>query len=119
MIWKGKVGSIPTFFEGWKYTRCVNFRTSHYTALENFQKVNYPIAGRIQIQPGLGELYLFLNITVSTVYITYTIFVFLLLNLFIFESEQGRGRNRGDRERLPSRLCTVSTEPHMGLEHTN
>ena len=34
------------------------------------------------------------------------------------ESEQGRGRQRG-RERIPSRLHTVSPEPHVGLELTN
>ena len=31
---------------------------------------------------------------------------------------QGRGRERG-KERLPSRLCTVSAEPDAGLELTN
>ena len=30
------------------------------------------------------------------------------------EYEQGRGR-----EGIPSRLCTVSTEPDMGLDPTN
>ena len=30
----------------------------------------------------------------------------------------GRGRERG-RERIPSGLCTVSTEPDAGLELTN
>ena len=34
------------------------------------------------------------------------------------EHKHGRGRERG-RERVPSRLCTVSTEPHMGLNLTN
>ena len=41
--------------------------------------------------------------------------------MFIFEreQEQGRGRERG-RERLPSRLCTVSAEPNVvGLELVN
>ena len=28
--------------------------------------------------------------------------------------KQGRGRER-ERERIPSRLCTVSTEPDVGL----
>ena len=32
--------------------------------------------------------------------------------------EQARGRERG-RERIPSRLCTVSTESDMGLELTH
>ena len=31
--------------------------------------------------------------------------------------EQGRGRER-QRARIPSRLRTVSTEPHIGLELT-
>ena len=32
----------------------------------------------------------------------------------------GRGRERGrERERIPSRLCPVSTEPDGGLEPTN
>ena len=34
------------------------------------------------------------------------------------ESKQGRGRKRG-RERIPSRLRSVSTEPDVGLELTN
>ena len=32
------------------------------------------------------------------------------------EREQGEGR---ERERIPSRRCSVSTEPSMGLGHTN
>ena len=32
--------------------------------------------------------------------------------------EYGRGRERG-RERIPSKLCTVSTEPSEGLYITN
>ena len=32
--------------------------------------------------------------------------------------KQRRGRERG-RERIPSRLCAVSTEPNTGLEVTN
>ena len=32
--------------------------------------------------------------------------------------EQGRGRERG-RERISSRLCTVSSELGVGLEPTN
>ena len=31
----------------------------------------------------------------------------------------GRGRERGGRERIPSRLCMVSTEPDAGLDLTN
>ena len=31
---------------------------------------------------------------------------------------QGRGRKRG-REKVPSRLCTVSAESNAGLELTN
>ena len=34
------------------------------------------------------------------------------------ESEQGRHRERG-RERIPSRLHAVSTEPNTGLDPTN
>ena len=34
------------------------------------------------------------------------------------ERELGRARDRG-RERIPSRLCTDSVEPHAGLELTN
>ena len=38
-------------------------------------------------------------------------------NLFILrECEQGRGRERErERERIPSKLCSVSTEPDVGL----
>ena len=44
--------------------------------------------------------------------------------LFIWERqrehEQGRGKKRErGRERIPSRLCTVITEPDVGLELTN
>ena len=36
------------------------------------------------------------------------------------EREQGRGRKRErERERIPSRLCTISTETDMGFEPTN
>ena len=34
------------------------------------------------------------------------------------ECKQGRGKERG-RERIPSRICTVSTEPDVGLKLTN
>ena len=34
------------------------------------------------------------------------------------ERERERQRQR-ERERLPSRLCTVSTEPDVGVESTN
>ena len=37
---------------------------------------------------------------------------------FQFEYEQQRGRRRG-RQRILSRLHTVSTEPHVGLKLTN
>ena len=49
------------------------------------------------------------------------LFVFLCL-FFYFERERAqaeeRQRERG-RERIPSRLCTVSTESDVGLELTN
>ena len=32
--------------------------------------------------------------------------------------ERGRGRERSG-ERIPSRLCAVSTEPNVGLKPTN
>ena len=47
--------------------------------------------------------------------------VFLkFIYLFLREraSKQVRGRERG-RERISSRLCTVSVEPNVGLELTN
>ena len=34
------------------------------------------------------------------------------------ESKQRRGRERG-RERIPSKFCTISSEPDSGLEFTN
>ena len=53
---------------------------------------------------------------------------FFNVYLFIFErererererdSKQGRGRERG-RQRIPSRLLTVSTEPNAGLKPMN
>ena len=43
-------------------------------------------------------------------------------NVYLFlresESKHGRGRERG-RERIPSRLCTVSSEPDVGLKLIN
>ena len=46
-----------------------------------------------------------------------------LINLFIFERERehassGEDREKG-RERIPSRLCAVSTEPDTGLDLMN
>ena len=46
--------------------------------------------------------------------------VFLFFFKFTYfdrEREQRRGRERG-RERIPERLCAVSTEPDMGLKFT-
>ena len=42
----------------------------------------------------------------------------MFIYLFLRECEQGRGRER-KRERISSRLCTVSTEPDVGLGLTN
>ena len=40
--------------------------------------------------------------------------------IYLFrESEQGRGREREGREKIPSRLHTVSTEPDAGLSLMN
>ena len=42
--------------------------------------------------------------------------------MFIYferDSKRSRGRERERRERIPSRLCTVSTEPDAGLNLTN
>ena len=47
---------------------------------------------------------------------------FFLVYLFILRGRESTGRGgmeREERERIPSRLCTVSTEPKMGLELTN
>ena len=36
------------------------------------------------------------------------------------ETERGRERERErERERIPSRLCTISTEPNTGLDLIN
>ena len=43
---------------------------------------------------------------------------FLKVYLFIFERERERERET-ERYRIPSRLCTVSVEPDVGLELTN
>ena len=51
--------------------------------------------------------------------------LFFFLSLFIYFEEAGeRKREERDRdkeriERIPSRLCTVSTEPDVGLEPMN
>ena len=31
----------------------------------------------------------------------------------------GEGEREGERENIPSRLCTVSTKPNMGLDPMN
>ena len=46
-------------------------------------------------------------------------FSFLFLSLFILRESERECRGGTERERIPSRLCTVSTEPHMGLEPMN
>ena len=33
--------------------------------------------------------------------------------------QAGEGQGERERERIPSRLCTVSTEPDVGLDPTN
>ena len=45
---------------------------------------------------------------------------FFLMYLLILREEnvQGRGREK-KRERIPSKLCAVSTEPDAGLDLTN
>ena len=45
-------------------------------------------------------------------------FKFIYLCLRDRESEQGKGKERG-RDRIPSKLRTVSTEPDAELELTN
>ena len=60
-------------------------------------------------------------------YVLDLLYLFLLKNvyLFIFQRErerererEERGRERRRRERIPSRFCTVSTEPNAGLKPT-
>ena len=44
---------------------------------------------------------------------------FYFLNVY-FEIEKARvGEGQRERERIPSRLPAVSTEPHLGLDPTN
>ena len=47
---------------------------------------------------------------------------FFVFNVYLFfrerEHKQGRGRERG-RQRIQSRLCTVSAKPSMGLQPMN
>ena len=52
------------------------------------------------------------------------VIIFLLMFIYLFgerESmcKQGRGRERWDRDTIPGRFCTVSTEPSAGLDVTN
>ena len=50
----------------------------------------------------------------------------IILKKSLFEGEKereteckwGKGKERG-RQRIPSRLCTISTEPDAGLERMN
>ena len=51
---------------------------------------------------------------------------FFFVSVFIYfereiESAGGAGvaEREGERERIPSRLCTVSVEPHVGLKLMN
>ena len=37
----------------------------------------------------------------------------------VCEHTRGGGAGREGRERIPSRLCAVSTEPQVGLHHTS
>ena len=43
---------------------------------------------------------------------------FVFVFFFIFERESERGAERG-REKIPSRLCTVSAGPEVGLDPRN
>ena len=49
-------------------------------------------------------------------------FFLVFIYLFLRDRERERthiGRRGAERERIPSRLCTVSTEPETGLKLTN
>ena len=39
--------------------------------------------------------------------------------MLIYLFREGKGREREERERIPSRLHAVSTEPDKGLDPTN
>ena len=46
--------------------------------------------------------------------------IFFFLSFFInFREKASRGSAERERERIPSRVSTVSTEPDLGLELTN
>ena len=49
-------------------------------------------------------------------------FIIIIFNAYVFlrerESTKSRGSDR-ERDRIPSRLWTVSSEPDEGLERTN
>ena len=49
--------------------------------------------------------------------------MFFFLKFIYFESESAvqarEGQREKERERIPSRLCTVSTDPNVGFELTN
>ena len=49
-------------------------------------------------------------------------FFLVFIYLFLRDRERERthiGKRGAERERIPSRLCTVSTEPETGLKLTN
>ena len=46
-------------------------------------------------------------------------FLSSLINLFGERGGEGQRKGERERERIPSRLCTVSTEPDLGLELMN
>ena len=43
----------------------------------------------------------------------------LFSSLFILRERVGEGQRERERERIPSRLPMVSTEPHLGLDLMN
>ena len=44
---------------------------------------------------------------------------FKFVYLFRERESMGEGQRKSERERIPSRLCTVSTELNMGFDPTN
>ena len=77
---------------------------------------------------GLGEPYrLSVSFSLSEVVPWLSLFLFPFESFFIYFREdrerapvhRSRGGAERGRERIPSRLCAVSSEPHPGLELRN
>ena len=53
------------------------------------------------------------------IYVLIYLLTYLLTYLERVQAGEGQREREREKERIPSRFCTVSAEPHTGLEPTN